>query len=85
MHISDVPESWNQIGDGMDYQMRYQTTLVALLTWRVNPSVFKMFDALWGPHTVDRFASDSNAQIVRYNSRFWSLGSEAAGHRYVYC
>lgn len=25
--------------------------------WRVNPSAFRLVDAKWGPHTIDRFAS----------------------------
>ena len=25
--------------------------------WRINPSVFRLLDAKWGPHTVDRFAT----------------------------
>ena len=33
--------------------------------WRVNPSVFRLVDAKWGPHTIDRFASYYNAQLPR--------------------
>ena len=36
-----------------------------------------MLDAMWGPHTVDRFANSANAQLVRFNSRFWEPGTEA--------
>jgi len=43
----------------------------------LNPSIFSLLDALWGPHSVDRFANPSNAQLERFNSRFWSPGSEA--------
>ena len=31
-------------------------------------------DAKWGPHTVDRFATDYNAQLLRFNSKFASPG-----------
>ncbi|CAH3044907.1 unnamed protein product, partial [Porites lobata] len=36
--------------------------------WRLNPSVFRLVDAKWGPHTIDRFASYYNAQLPRFNS-----------------
>ena len=45
--------------------------------WMLNPSIFSWLDALWGPHTIDRFANPSNVQLERFNSRFWSPGSEA--------
>ena len=31
----------------------------------------------WGPFTVDRFASESNAKLKRYNSKFYFQSSEA--------
>ena len=38
--------------------------------WRLNPAVFKELDTAFGPHTVDRFASMTSAQLPRYNSRW---------------
>ena len=38
--------------------------------WSVNPALFRLVDARWGPHTVDRFACFYNAQVERFNSRF---------------
>ena len=43
----------------------------------LNPEVFQELDARWGPHTVDRFADVYNAQIQRFNSRYWCPGTEA--------
>ena len=40
----------------------------------VNPSVFRLLDAKWGPHTFDRFATYYNAQLPRFNSKFASPG-----------
>lgn len=34
-----------------------------------------MLDSWWGPFTVDRFASDLNAQLPRFNSRWWCPGT----------
>ena len=45
--------------------------------YMLNPSIFVWLDSLWGPHSVDRFASPANAHIDRFNSRFWAPGSEA--------
>ena len=45
--------------------------------WMLNPVVFEQLDSLWGPHTIDRFATNSNAQLPRFNSRYWCPGTEA--------
>ena len=42
--------------------------------WSINPSVFRLVDAKWGPHTIDRFSSYYNAQPPRFNSKFASPG-----------
>ena len=47
--------------------------------WSINPAVFRVIDAKWGPHTIDRFASHYNAQTPRYNSKFASHGCCGAG------
>ena len=41
--------------------------------WRVNPSMFRLVDAKWGPHTIDHFASYYNAQLPRFNSKFGAV------------
>ena len=38
--------------------------------WAINPRIFRMLDAKWGPHTFDRFASYYNTQLQVFNSRF---------------
>ena len=38
--------------------------------WKLNPVLFDMLDHMWGPHTIDRFASFSTTQLPQYNSRF---------------
>ena len=44
--------------------------------WGVSDECFKIVDDLWGPHTVDRFASYYNKKLPRFNSRFWNPESE---------
>ena len=31
--------------------------------WFLDPAIFARIDAMWGPHTVDRFVSFHNAQL----------------------
>ena len=43
----------------------------------MHPSLFAAVDQLWGPHTVDRFASAHNAHCRRFNSRYYDAAAEA--------
>lgn len=45
--------------------------------WQLNQAVFARLDEIWGPHTVDRFASVGNRMLARYNSRFPDPEAEA--------
>ena len=42
-----------------------------------NPRLFRHLNRLWGPHSVDRFASGTNALVERYNARWRDPGAEA--------
>jgi len=44
--------------------------------WQLHPGVFRDLDARWGPHTVDRFATENNAQLARFNSAWCQPSSE---------
>ena len=44
--------------------------------WGVSNSFFKFLDFVWGPHSIDRFADESNKKTERFNSRFKTVGSE---------
>ena len=55
--------------------------------WSVNTSVFRVIDAKWGPHTINRFTSHFNAQVPRFNPKFASLGCsgvDALAHDWRY-
>ena len=65
-----IPREQNQLAD-------YYSRIVDHDDWMLNPYVFNWLDAIWGPHTIDRFANPSNNQVVRFNSRFWTPNSEA--------
>ena len=38
---------------------------------------FEFMNSMWGPFTVDRFASHLNSKLSRFNSLFWNPNSEA--------
>ena len=56
---------------------QYLSRIIDYDDWSLDHKLFKFLDNKWGPHTVDRFACFYNAQLSRYNSRFWNPGSEA--------
>ena len=54
--------------------------------WMLNSKYFRILDKLWGPHTFDRFASATNKQCEKFNSRFWcpaSAGVNALAYNWV--
>ena len=73
-HIHLQPE-W--VPRELNEQADYLSRIVDLDDWMLNPWIFAQLDALWGPYTVDRFASCDNTQLPRFNSRCWNPGSEA--------
>ena len=58
-----VPREQNQIAD-------YYSTLMDYDDYSLNSAIFEWLNLLWGPYTVDRFASAHNAQITRFSFRF---------------
>jgi len=63
-----IPRDENELAD-------YYSRIVDHDDYRSNPAIFQWLDGIWGPHTVNRFANPTNAQIDRFN--FWTPGSEA--------
>ena len=45
--------------------------------YSVHVDVFTRLDALWGPHSIDRFACSYSAKLPRFNSSFLQPGTEA--------
>lgn len=68
LQVAWIPRSANAQAD-------YLSKFVDADHWRLNAACFQRLDALWGPHTIDRFASHLNAQLPRFNSRFWCPGT----------
>ncbi len=70
LQVEWIPRSDNEKADALSRIIDYDD-------WQLNPAVFWQLDLLWGPHTIDRFADDSNAQIPRFDSRWWCPRTEA--------
>jgi hypothetical protein len=45
--------------------------------WEVSHTAFLLLDHQFGPHTVDRMASSTNAKLARFNSRLHDPAAEA--------
>ena len=60
LEVQWIPRSQNERADLL-------SRFVDKDDWCVNPSVFRLLDAKWGPHTFDRFAIYYNAQLPRFN------------------
>jgi hypothetical protein len=45
--------------------------------WQLAPRKFKLSNKKWGPHTIDRFASNANKQLPRYNAKRRDGATEA--------
>jgi len=65
-----IPRKENELAD-------YISRIVDSDDWQLEPTLFAWLDNVWGPHTVDRFASQHNAQLPRFNSRFACKDTEA--------
>ena len=64
-----VPRDNNQLAD-------YLSKLTDFDDWGIHSDIFQWLNTLWGPFTVDRFATWYNTECISFNSRFWNPGSE---------
>ena len=65
-----IPRSLNKKAD-------YISRIKDFDDWKVNPILFNYIDTMWGPHSVDCFASIENTQLPKFYSRFWCPGTSA--------
>ena len=64
----------------LEVQIQKQITFPIWLIMKTSKLLkifFHFVDQVWGPHTIDRFASVSNTKLSRFNSLFWYPESEA--------
>jgi hypothetical protein len=65
-----IPRSANAKAD-------YLSRLIDPDDWYFIPRLFTLLTQCWGPFDVDRMSDHNNAQLRRFNSRFWCPGTEA--------
>jgi hypothetical protein len=63
IQVLHVPGKNNQEADRL-------SRLCHQYEWQLHPMLFKLLENLWGPHSIDRFASMNTALLPRYNSRY---------------
>lgn len=64
-----IPREFNQYADQISKNIDFDD-------WRISREFFCFVDQIWGPHSVDRFASSENAHLSRFNSKFFTPNSE---------
>ena len=64
-----IPREWNAEADALSKDYDYDN-------WEVSERVFNCISERWGPFTVDRFASNQNAKLRRFNSKHFCQGTE---------
>lgn len=57
-------------------QADYLSGIGSQYEWEIHPKLFQYLDAVWGPHTIDRFASYQTNKCTKFNSRFWNPGCQ---------
>ena len=64
-----VPRALNQTADALSRISDFDD-------WSISPLLFKFLNGRWGPHTVDRFSSETTNHLPRFYSRFNCPGAE---------
>ncbi|CAC5371805.1 unnamed protein product [Mytilus coruscus] len=62
---------------GENLKADYISKIIDFEDWGVSEFFYTFINDLWGPYTVDRFASSRNAKLERFNSLFWNVKTEA--------
>ena len=75
-HEAGIRFSAEWIPRHFNFKADYWSKVVDTDDWMLNPLHSHQLDILWGPHTVDRFASHNSFQLPRFCSRWWCPGTE---------
>jgi hypothetical protein len=73
-HKIDLTIEW--IPRGLNTSADFISKIQDCDDWQITKEFFDHIDSLWGPHTVDCFASFYNAKLKRFFSRFWNPGCQ---------
>ena len=64
LEMAWIPRTLNEYADSISRIVDYDD-------WMMDISIFNYLDQLWGPHTIDNFASSANNHLPQFHSRFW--------------
>lgn len=70
LELDWIPREQNEKAD-------FLSKLVDYDDWGISVEFFDFMNNLWGPHTIDRFASFYNCKLNRFNSKYWCPSAEA--------
>ena len=70
-----VPRNYNRLAD-------YLSKIQDRNDWQLNPKWFKALDWKWGKHSIDRFATNMNCVVPKFNS-FWYCPGTAGVDAFV--
>ena len=65
-----VPREQNTLADSIAKRLNRDD-------WALEEKHFQRLNALWGPPSVDRFASEHTAKCARFNTKYWAKHAEA--------
>ena len=64
LELAWLPRELNQVSDFYSKQFDYDD-------WSISDLIFEFFNKKWGPFSCDRFADQTNAKVVKFNSKYW--------------
>ena len=70
LEVEWIPREQNDISD-------FFSKIIDPDDWEITDSFFEHLDELWGPFTIDRFASSNNNKAERFNSKYAVPDTEA--------
>ena len=78
-HLLNMNITWKVewIPRGLNQYADYLSKIIDKNDWMVSLHLFYTLEQRWGPHTIDRMASSTNAILSRYNSKFYDPQAEA--------
>ncbi|VDI24929.1 Hypothetical predicted protein [Mytilus galloprovincialis] len=72
---NDITIFGNWIPREQNEQADMLSRIVDIDDWRISDEFFTFLNDLWGPFSVDRFASFENTKLQKFNSLYWNPGS----------
>ena len=76
-HELDMVLSAKYLARSLNMEADRLSRILTPYEWKLHPKIFNVIKKMWGPHTVDRFASELTTQLPRFISLYWDPKTEA--------